>query len=354
MINPFSTDGILGGNRFDTPKSQLAPIGLALGPKDSLLYVSFFLSREIGVYDVSGAKKYHQYHDFPRVALYRSAKGEPLSPKVLTGKQVFWNAGDKRMTQEAISCVVCHPDGGSDGRVHDLTVMQEGLRKTHTLLGRGGTDHGMIHHSGNFDEVQDFEIVIRHVFDGKGFIPDSVLYQQRRFHPLGGKTAGLSEDLDALAAFLKSLKKVPPSPYRNQDGTMTAEAKAGKKIFMREDVGCATCHTPPKFTDSRLQDPIRHNVGTLNPSSGERLGESLDGFDTPTLKGVWQERHFLHDGSAKTLREVLLDRNPNDLHGKTSHLSEEEISQLIAFLMQLDDEDPYHKLSKKSNKDQKP
>ena len=82
--------------------------------------------------------------------------------------------------------------------------------------------------------------------------------------------------------------------------------------------------------------PLLHDVGTLGPGSGQRLGGTLTGIDTPTLHGVWRTGPYLHDGSAATLREVLVDRNPSDQHGTTSTLSTSEIDDLVAYLLCLD------------------
>jgi hypothetical protein len=43
----------------------------------------------------------------------------------------------------------------------------------------------------------------------------------------------------------------------------------------------------------------------------------------------------LHDGSAATLREVLTEANKKDEHGKTSHLGDEQISDLVEYLRSL-------------------
>ncbi len=59
-----------------------------------------------------------------------------------------------------MSCATCHNDGGHDGRVWDLTGFGEGLRNTISLRG-AAVGQGLLHWSGNFDEVQDFEGQIR-------------------------------------------------------------------------------------------------------------------------------------------------------------------------------------------------
>ena len=73
----------------------------------------------------------------------------------------------------------------------------------------------------------------------------------------------------------------------------------------------------------------RYDVGTRGEL--DRSGT----FDTPTLVELWRTAPYLHDGSAATLREVLTDRNQGDLHGTTSHLTDDEIEALIAYLMSL-------------------
>jgi hypothetical protein len=103
---------------------------------------------------------------------------------------------------------------------------------------------------------------------------------------------------------------------------------------------CASCHVPPRFTDSVVTtNPasfVRHDVGTLTPASGSRLGGPLDGLDTPSLLGLWDSAPYLHDGSAATLLEVLTTKNLSDQHGVTSLLSTNQLADLIAYLLSLD------------------
>lgn len=290
----------------------------------------------------------------PRFALIPTVETERLAPEALRGKQVFYNAADPRMARHKyLSCAVCHLDGGTDGRVWDFTHKGEGLRRTTSLLGKAGLGQGPLHWSANFDEVQDFEHDMRDAFQGTGFLDEAAFNQGSRNRPLGDKKAGLSPGLDDLAAYVASLARARPSPFRRADGSMTDEAKEGERIFNRSDVGCAVCHAPPLFTDSRLPPDtsggyasgsfrtaegfLLHDVGTLHAGSGRRLGDTLRGLDTPTLKGLWELEAFLHDGSAPTLMDVITTANPDDRHGKTSGLSATERRQLVAFLMQLGD-----------------
>jgi cytochrome c peroxidase len=272
-----------------------------------------------------------------RLAEIPVVESETLAPEVLAGKQVFYDSEDGRMTQEGyISCGTCHFEGFEDGRVWDFTERGEGLRNNISLLGRRGAGHGRVHWSANFDEIQDFEHDIRSAFGGLGFIDDPAFDTSPIGTPLGEPKAGASADLDALAAFVESLDAVHRSPFRAPDGSLTEDGEAGEEIFAR--LGCDECHGGPDFTDSITG--VVYDVGTMTDLSGQRLGGPLEGIDTPTLLGVWETAPYLHDGSAPTLRDVLVTRNHDDRHGAVSTLTDEEVDQLVAYLLQIDGLEP--------------
>jgi hypothetical protein len=195
-----------------------------------------------------------------------------------------------------------------------------------------------VHWSANFDEIQDFEHDIRDLFGGTGFMSDADFHDGDRDQPLGGPKAGRSVELDALAAYVSSLARPHPSPYRQQNGALTPDGAAGAILLNRPDLGCVPCHHTGVYTDSALcADPFRlHDVGTITAASGQRLGEPLVGFDTPSLNGVWETAPYLHDGSAPTLLDVLTTRNPSEAHGFVKHLTEAEMLQLVRYLLEVD------------------
>jgi len=188
-----------------------------------------------------------------------------------------------------------------------------------------------VHWSANFDEIQDFERDIRDSFEGSGFMPDSE-YMARQGNTFGTPAAGVSPELDALSAYITSFDRVPRSPFRNPDGSFTKEARAGRKIFER--AGCSECHLGSDFTDS--SKGVLHEVGTILPTSGMRLGGALTGIDTPTLKGVWHTAPYLHDGRAETLLDIFT-KYTKDKMGKVSDLTPTELAQLVRYLQELDD-----------------
>ena len=248
---------------------------------------------------------------------------EKLTPTVLNGKQLFYDAKDNRLAlQEYISCAACHNDGGQDGRVWDFTAFGEGLRNTITLRGHCGTKQGPLHWSGNFDEVQDFENQIRGFAGGLGLIagtPHAPMAVE--------KNAGRSADLDALAAYLGSLTTNGNSPHRMAAGALTAAAIQGEAIFAREN--CASCHSGPEFTGSVLN--LFADVGTVKATTGKRLNGTLPGLDIPTLRGLWSTAPYLHDGSAATLEQAV------QAHQDVT-LTAAVLTNLAAYLKQIDDQ----------------
>ncbi|MDI3285443.1 hypothetical protein [Polyangium sp. 15x6] len=316
-----------------------APDGLALSEDGKKLWVHASLSREVRVYDVSDLSS-------PPVPLGQvpTATVEPLSDEVLRGKRIFYSSRDPRMSRTSyMSCASCHLDGEGDHLVWDFTQRGEGLRNTIPLVGRAGTAHGPLHWTANFDEVQDFEHDIRGPMGGAGFLPDDVFHSGMIDQTLGAPKEGLSPELDALATYVASLGSFGKSPYRSNDPAALASRQKGKDIFFSVEAGCSTCHAPPHFTVSALvadKSYVLHDVGTLGPGSGSRLGGPLPGLDTPTLRGLWKSAPYLHDGSAPTLRAVLRDRNATDQHGKTSHLDDADLDDLERYLLTIDDDEP--------------
>jgi DNA-binding beta-propeller fold protein YncE len=327
----------LGNNKVEVYDAQnqallgamntgLAPQGLVFNRDASRLYLHNFLSRTVSVFDTAELIA-APHPPAEKLAEIDTVAHETLPAPVLRGKRLFYNAADPRLSRDGyVSCASCHLDGASDGQIWDLTQDGEGLRNTIARVGRAGLGHGRLHWTANFDEVQDFEHDIRARFGGTGFL--SAADFQHTHAPLGPPKAGLSADLDALAAYVSSLTMVSTSPYRRPNGRLTAAGKAGKEIFTV--LNCQSCHAGSAYTDRK-----RHDVGTMQASSGLGHGQPLQGmgFETPTLKGLWNTAPYFHNGQAATLAEVL--EHPE--HGETAGLTPLEKEQLIAYLLQIDD-----------------
>jgi cytochrome c peroxidase len=287
----------------------LAPQGLAFDSSRLILLVQNFLGRSVSKLDSANFLAGSSSNVTTSTIVTTNA--ETLSPSVLQGKRIFYNASDtggpfgtNRMSGEGyLSCASCHIDGGHDGRVWDFTGRGEGLRNTTDLRGRGGMNHGLVHWSGNFDEIQDFENDIRNIFGGAGFMSNSDFVATSA--PLGPQKAGRSADLDALAAYVSSLgtNSYPRSPHRTAQGLLTAAAERGLNVLVNTQ--CLSCHALWRLTDSTAPLPTLHDVGSMTSASGMRLGAPLPGIDTPTLYGLFATAPYFHDGSAATLEQVF-------------------------------------------------
>lgn len=93
----------------------------------------------------------------------------------------------------------------------------------------------------------------------------------------------------------------------NRDHTALTEAQTrGMNLF--GEAGCATCHTPPLFTNNRY-----YNAGVgmdkPNPDEGRKdvtgRANDLGKFRVPTLREIANTAPYFHDGSVKTLEGAV-------------------------------------------------
>lgn len=285
---------------------ELAPQAVYVDSNNNNLFAKNFMSRSLSIIDINDFLNSGSIN--PPTQHVTTVSNEILSAEVLRGKQIFYNAALNIQTQGQftgsmsaegyMSCATCHIDGGHDGRTYDFTGRGEGLRNNISLKGRGGIRFGNVHWTGNFDEIHDFENDIRNQFGGTGFLSDADFTATE--NPLGAEKAGLSQDLDNLVAYVSSLNKasLPRSPHRNDNGSLTQSAVRGQTLFQQE--GCSNCHRGNAFTDG-----VIHDVGTYRSYSGQRLSDTFTGLKTPSLLGLFDSAPYLHDGSAKNIRDVF-------------------------------------------------
>jgi mono/diheme cytochrome c family protein len=102
--------------------------------------------------------------------------------------------------------------------------------------------------------------------------------------------------LAALRAYQHSLS-APPPPAGSFDA---AKAERGRALF---DKNCASCHVDHTGTDN--------NSGKLHPAKETGLDgvyaarTTAGAYRTTPLRGLWQHPPYFHDGSAKTLEDVV-------------------------------------------------
>lgn len=133
--------------------------------------------------------------------------------------------------------------------------------------------------------------------------------------------------------------------FAGDKNAISDEAAHGLKVFGRH---CVSCHTITQehalFTDQSF-----HNVGVGLNSEGELtdLGRGRGEFRTPSLRNVARTAPYMHDGSLKTLRQVVDyyvgggNSNPHlDPLIKPLDLSAQDRAGLVAFLEALNGDLP--------------
>lgn len=290
-----------------------APIGVVSTSASSLIYVANWLSRDVSVLS---------NNTLSVVATAPSTGGpEPLPAPQLNGKKLFFTSNGVMAQDDVGACASCHVLGTLDARPWDLSQFGKHLRATPDIRGIGFT--GAHDWTGDKDEYQDHEFGILEFTGGVGLTAGAIN------PPLGAPNMGVDPDLDDLGQFMATLVPRTTTPHQLPGGGLTPDAIAGEILFNDVTVGCADCHVPPFYTDSRIAMPfIKHDVGTADPADTDAAA----GFDTPTLCGVWDTAPYLHNHYAQTLTAVLTTFNPSDLHGTTSHLNGTEIAQLVEFV----------------------
>jgi YVTN family beta-propeller protein len=129
-------------------------------------------------------------------------------------------------------------------------------------------------------------------------------------------------DVAALAAFIETLSP-PPNPHQ-ESASLRELAMRGRAVFESAKASCANCHPGPRFTDG-----LTHDVGL-----GAKT-DAYEGFNTPSLKGVYDRVLLLHGGQARSLEELLAaPHNPARVAGQ-GELSDEELKALLAYLRSL-------------------
>ena len=89
---------------------------------------------------------------------------------------------------------------------------------------------------------------------------------------------------------------------------MTAQQVLGFQLFNGK-ANCAACHSGPNFTDNGFHNLGLKSWGAESPDVGRfaiKPVKAMNGaFKTPTVREVARTAPYFHDGSAKTLMEVV-------------------------------------------------
>ncbi len=258
--------------------------------------------------------------------------------KAALGKRLFF---DKRLSGDSSqSCATCHiPEKGfSDGLALSKAYPgSEGFRNTPTLIntalkaswfhdGRLGTNlNDVTRESLTEDYVMNMDMRIM-----QERIKQDPVYIQM-FKDAGWSEPSNGSVRNAIPEYLKTLTS-RGSPF--DKGTMSAAAKRGSKVFQANN--CASCHSGNRFTDDKphntavpdnpdiWSDPLRHhtyvafgmfmgieNIFNIRRDVGADVrSHKVDGTDvgkfmTPTLRELKYTAPYMHNGTIKTLADVV-------------------------------------------------
>jgi cytochrome c peroxidase len=277
----------------------------------------------------------------------------PLTPaRVALGRRLFF---DPILSHDrSVACATCHrPDHGfaSPDALPKGVAGKVGTRRAPSLINRAyGTVFFWDGRSGTLEE-QALEPIANPVEMGST-VPEAVArlsaddkYKSEFAATFddGVTAANLGK---ALAAFERVLLRgdspVDKFRERGERDAMTDAERHG--LWLYESKGqCWRCHTGKNFTDETF-----HNTGVswggadLGRFAVTKSEADRGKYKTPTLRGVKLTGPYMHDGSLKTLQDVVEfynrggGANPHlDPVMRPLNLTKEELTDLVAFLKAL-------------------
>jgi cytochrome c peroxidase len=287
----------------------------------------------------------------------------PTLDTVALGRRLFYDP--KVSADHSLSCASCHNPGlgFTDGRAVSIgTANRVGRRNAPTVLnaaylssqfwdGRAKTleEQAAAPISNPVEMNHPHTVFLTELNADPGYLATF----ERAFGP-GPIT--MSKVEKCLASFERTMLS-GDSPfdryeYGGDKNALSAAAIRGLSVFRDPQKGnCGTCHTIGDqyalFSDGKF-----HNLGVGMNAEGEltdlgryeqtRVEADKGAFRTPTLRNVARTGPYMHDGSEKTLNQVIdfyvggCNSNPQlDPQIKPLHLTTQEKDDLVEFLKSL-------------------
>ena len=269
----------------------------------------------------------------------------PLTPeKIALGKQFFW---DKRWSRNGtVACVTCHEPNHGWGDPRQFSARWDGTptsRHSPTLVNRLFSDAQQW--TGQRTSLEDQaikasdqspELLVKNL--------GAIAHYQQQHRKIFGTDLNPEGVAKAIAAYERTILS-GNSPFDRFNAgdkkALSAAAQRGLALFQGK-ANCVTCHVSFNFTDENY-----HNLGVgmdkANPDLGRftvtKNDDHKGAFKTPTLRDVAKRPPYMHDGSLKTLEEVIAFYNkggtPNQWLSKDIrplNLTPQEQKDLVAFM----------------------
>jgi cytochrome c peroxidase len=261
-----------------------------------------------------------------------------LNPKQLEGlrllltpfpQQQFNQTEDRRTLRPSrgVACLDCHSNGHTNASFHLVGDIrpQEFRRRIDTPSLRGVNIQRLFGSQRALKTVEDFTEFEQRAayFDG-----DPVIATKKGVNPLerGSQVHFMSE--------FQELLDFPPAPKLGIDGKLDPRKASevemrGQAVFFGKGQ-CATCHTPPYYTDNTM-----HNLKLERFFKAQTINGRMTSGDGPIktfpLRGIKESPPYLNDGRLLTLDDTVEFFN---LVLET-HLTTQEKKDLVAFLKAL-------------------
>lgn len=304
-----------------------------------------------GVFCIPGTARCQEYvlpHGL--TPLKAPAENPYSSEKAELGKQLFF---DKRLSRDdTVSCATCHdPEKGwSNGEAVATGVRgQKGGRSAPTIINAAyaplqfwdGRAIGLEGQAlGPIQNPIEMDLTLEEAVNKLNAIEGYRKQFQKVF-----KTDVTSENIaKAIACFERTVLSgnAPYDRFKAGDKTALSEsAQRGMKLFFGK-ANCSACHTGSAFSDGAFHNigmgtqPGRIDIGRFEHS---KLDGDKSSFKTPGLREIKHTAPYMHDGSHKTLTEVVEyynkggEANPQlDEEIFELKLSKEEIEDLVRFM----------------------
>ncbi|HLO98002.1 MAG TPA: cytochrome c peroxidase [Fimbriimonas sp.] len=269
------------------------------------------------------------------------------------GKKLFHEA--KMSKSDMTPCSWCHFPGlgFTDGRQFSPGASGEHqTRNTPTLINIGYAD--VLFWDGRMNSLEEQSLFpIKHPKEMGMKLEDvpkklkQAGYEAEFEKVFGTKDITLERISLALSTYERTITEnnTPFDRYtRGETNAMLPEAIEGLKIFQTKGQ-CLDCHAGPHFTNAMIpgENPYR-NTGLktpegMKPDDGRMEVEKSNlamkaAFKIPTLRGVGKTAPYMHNGSLKTLEDVVEFYNRGGDEGKLPklNLTEAEKHALVIFM----------------------
>ncbi len=280
--------------------------------------------------------------------------------KAELGEKLFFDPILSR--DSSISCASCHKPHlafadslavspgieGRLGRRNAPSVMNMAFRSVFFYDGRAKTIRDQIHFPIQDSVEMDlsYEVAVSRLISNK--------YYKTAFNLIYKEDPNVDNVADAISEYESTLETANTefdAWMNNRPNAMSASAIRGRDVFMSDKAKCFNCHFGPDFTDDDFK-----NIGLYDDSKYTDRGRyditkkpsDMGKFKVPGLRNVAVTAPYMHDGSFKTLREVIeyydnpykIVHDPINIDedlSKPLNLTEQEKRDLEAFLRSLTD-----------------